>query len=100
MEKHSVLLLRKQGLQAPKSAIVKDGHLKRLNRPPRMEKKVKAFLVQKFTRAQLGGKRLIQFRWLEEMKGARYSSGKLQFKPEEWSTAQLTNVTITAPKTT
>ena len=53
-----------------------------------MEEKVKAFLVQKFNQGAAGGQKADPVQVAREMKCARDSSGKLQFKPEEWRTAQ------------
>ena len=62
--------------------------LKSTKRTNRMEEKVKAFLVQKFNQGVAGGQRADPIHVAREMKSIRDSSGKLQFKPDEWRTAQ------------
>ena len=54
----------------------------------RMEEKVKAFLVQKCHQGVAGGQKADPIQVAREMKTIRDSSGKLQFKPDEWGTAQ------------
>ena len=51
-----------------------------------MEEKVKACLVQKFNQGIAGGKKADPIHVAREMKSI--SSGKLQFKPDEWRTTQ------------
>lgn len=53
-----------------------------------MGEKVKAFLIQKFNQGAAGGQKADPVQVAREMKCARDSSGKLQFKPEEWRTAK------------
>ena len=62
--------------------------LKTTKRAPRMEEKVKAFLIQKFNQGAAGGQRADPVQVAREMKCVRDVSGKLQFRPEEWRTAQ------------
>ena len=57
-------------------------------RTNRMEEKVKAFLVQKFYQGVAGAQKADPIHVAREMKSIRDSSGKLQFKPDEWRTAQ------------
>ena len=56
-----------------------------------MEEKVKAFLIQKFNQGAAGGQRADPVQVAREMKCVRDVSGKLQFRPEEWRTAQQIN---------
>ena len=62
--------------------------LKSTKRTNRMEEKVKAFLVQKFNQGVAGGQKADPIHVAREMKSIRDSSGTLQFKPDEWRTAQ------------
>ena len=62
--------------------------LKSTKRTTRMEEKVKAFLVQKFNHGVVGGQKADPIHVAREMKSIRNSSGKLQFKLDEWRTAQ------------
>ena len=62
--------------------------LKSTKRTTRMEEKVKAFLVQKFNQGVAGGQNAHLTYVAREMKSIRDSSGNLQFKPDEWKTAQ------------
>ena len=66
--------------------------LKSSKQTTRMEEKVKAFLVQKFNQGVAGGQKADPAHVAREMNSIRDSSGKLQFKPDEWRTAkQLSN---------
>ena len=47
------------------------------------------FLVQKFNQGEAGGQKADPVQVPREMKSIRDSGGKLQFKPDEWRTAQL-----------
>ena len=62
--------------------------LKTIKRSPRMGEKVKAFLIQIFNQGATGGQKADPVQVAREMKCARDSCGKLQFKPEEWRTAK------------
>lgn len=62
--------------------------LKSTKRTNRMEEKVKAFLVQKFNQGVAVGQKADPIHVAREMKSIRDSSGTLQFKPNEWRTAQ------------
>ena len=67
---------------------IKGWALKSAKRTKKMEEKVKAFLVQKFNQGVAGGQKADPIHVAREMKCIRDSSGKLQFKPDEWRTAQ------------
>ena len=63
--------------------------LKSTKRTSRMEEKVKAFLAQKFNQGVAGRQKADPIHVAREVKSvARDSRGKLQFKPDEWRTAQ------------
>ena len=62
--------------------------LKTTKRVPRMEEKVKIFLIQKFSQGAAVGQKADPAQVAREMNCLRDGSGKLQFKPEEWRTAQ------------
>ena len=62
--------------------------LKSAKRTNKMEEKVKAFLVQKFNQGVAGRQKADPIHVAREIKSIRDSSGKLQFKPDEWRTAQ------------
>ena len=62
--------------------------LKSTKRTTRMEEKVKALLVQTFNQGVVGGQKADPILVAGEMKSSRDSSVKLQFKPDEWRTAQ------------
>ena len=62
--------------------------LKSTKRTNRMKGKEKAFLVQKFNQGVAGGQKADPIHVTREMKSIRDSSGTLQFKPDEWRTAQ------------
>ena len=47
------------------------------------------FLVQKFNQGVAGGQKADPVQVPREMKSIRDCGGKLQFKPDEWRTAQL-----------
>ena len=53
-----------------------------------MEEKVKAFLIQKFNQGAAGGERDDPVQVAREMKCVRDVNKKLQFRQEEWRTAQ------------
>ena len=69
-----------------------------------MEEKVKIFLIEKFNQGAAMGQKADPVQVAKEMKCVRDGSGKLQFKPKEWRTAQqtgnsfFTNVRVRAPK--
>ena len=62
--------------------------LKSAKRTNKMEEEVKAFLVQKFNQGVAGRQKADPIHVAREIKSIRDSSGKLQFKPDEWRTAQ------------
>ena len=62
--------------------------LKRNKRAARMDKKEKAYHIQKFNQGAAGGQKADPGQVAREMKFVRDSTGKFKFKPEEWRTAQ------------
>ena len=76
------------GLSSAREHRDKGWAFKSTKRTTKKEEKVKAFLVQKFNQGVAGGQKADPVHVAREMKSIRDSSGKLQFKSDEWRTAQ------------